>query len=156
MALLRKRTYGDKASYDSSPPCTRRLCAQHTASHCNTLQHTTTHIARRQCAHRHNEMQITFIDKITRILTYFGMKIQDCFFLLSTLCLWLCLCLQERESVCVCVCACVCVCVRAWVCTCACASACTCVILLKIGNAAGAFITVDGGIPSRMSPSKVH
>jgi len=86
---------------------------QHTASHCNTLQHTTTHIARRQCAHRHNEMQITFIDKITRILTYFGMKIQDCFFLLSTLCLWLCLCLRERERVCVCVCVRVCVCVCA-------------------------------------------
>jgi len=49
----------------------------------------------------------------------------------------------------------VCARVCAWVCACACVCGCTCVIL-KIGNAAGAFITVDGGVPSRMSPSKVH
>jgi len=56
-ALLREMTYGDKGSYESSPPCTStcknvRMSAhasfpiQHTATRCNTLQqlqHTSTH-----------------------------------------------------------------------------------------------------------------
>ena len=40
-ALLRKLTYKDKASYDSTPPCSLQM--QHTATHCNTLHHTATH-----------------------------------------------------------------------------------------------------------------
>ena len=61
-ALLRKMTNENKASYDSTPPCTRRISLkspsilssldltathcitlQHTASHCITLHHTATH-----------------------------------------------------------------------------------------------------------------
>ena len=55
-SLLRKMTYKDKGSYESSPPCTspkitlhvsspsrKRKSLQHTATHCNTLQHTATH-----------------------------------------------------------------------------------------------------------------
>ena len=51
-ALLRKMTYGDKATYVTAPPCTeltseltfeKKVAPQHTATHCNTLQHTATH-----------------------------------------------------------------------------------------------------------------
>ena len=51
-ALLRKMTYGDKASSVTAPPCTeltseltfeKKVAPQHTATHCNTLQHTATH-----------------------------------------------------------------------------------------------------------------
>ena len=72
------------------------------------------YISRRQCAPMCTHVQITFIDKITRMLAYFGVKIQDCFSLLSTLWLWLCLCLWES----VCVCVYVCVCARVCVCGC--------------------------------------
>jgi len=41
-SLLRKMTYEDKGSYESSPPCIS-LTSQHTATHCNTLQHTAAH-----------------------------------------------------------------------------------------------------------------
>ena len=59
-ALLRKMSYKDKGSYESSPPCTAihngkyaihaTHCntLQHTVSHCNALQHTATHSARWQ------------------------------------------------------------------------------------------------------------
>ena len=47
-ALLRKLTYKDKGSYESSPPCMNHMNSmkyltytlQHTATHCNTLHHT--------------------------------------------------------------------------------------------------------------------
>jgi len=48
-ALLRKMTYKDKASYDSTPPCTLYSSLQfndscfHIATQCHTLPHATTH-----------------------------------------------------------------------------------------------------------------
>jgi len=83
-SLLRKMTYKDKGSYESSPPCTiifygicmytlKALNVDHcntlqhtatycnilqlTATHCNTLQHTTTH---------HNTLQHTATHGNTR------------------------------------------------------------------------------------------
>ena len=40
-SLLRKTTFKDKGSYESSPPCIQRKSARHTATHCNTLQQQT-------------------------------------------------------------------------------------------------------------------
>ena len=57
-ALWRKMTCRDKASYDSTPPCTLLdHTLQQTATHCNTLQHTATHCNTLQhtATHRHRD-----------------------------------------------------------------------------------------------------
>jgi len=68
-SLLRKMTYKDKGSYESSPPCTPRLVSPScpvavetrvqscivAATYCNILQHTATHcntlLRERECSH---------------------------------------------------------------------------------------------------------